>query len=97
MLRYFKRKNQEPDLPSVVPSLSPKEVEKVNECVNRAKDWEQEEDSTSEKTKRVKYNDYSAKERAQIGKYAAENGPIVQVNIFRKSWVRIFQNRQRDD
>ena len=35
-------------------------------------------------TKRVKYNEYSAKERAQIGKYAAENGATCAVPHFPK-------------
>ena len=76
MLHYFKRKNPE-DLTTAVPSLSAKEVEKVNESVKK------ERESVS--AKRVKYNDYSASERAQIGKYAAENGPTRAVQHFSKT------------
>ena len=34
--------------------------------------------------KRMKYNKYSAKERVQIGKYAAENGATCAVRHFSK-------------
>ena len=69
MLRYFKKNPQDKLVVlSVVPSLSGSELQRVNEGVNHSIEQE-----ASEK-KRVKYNEYSAKERAQTGKYAAENG-----------------------
>ena len=43
----------------------------MNEEVKRT----MEQDGTSKKG-RGKYNDYTAEERAKIGKYAAENGPL---------------------
>ena len=63
MLRYFNRTNYPPTtLPLTVPSLTGKDVEKVNEGVKRS----MEEGSTR---KRVKYNNYSATERVRIGQY----------------------------
>ena len=77
MLRYFKRTNPLATLPSTVPSLMGKDVEKVNEGAKRS----MEEGGTR---KRVKYNDYSATERARIGQHAAENGPARAVHHFSK-------------
>ena len=63
MLRYFKRTKYPPTtLLLTVPSLTGKDVEKVNEGVKRS----MEEGNTR---KRVKYNNYSAAERARIGQY----------------------------
>ena len=65
MYRYLKRRSPEdPTLPTMVHSLSAKDVEAVNDSVKRAKL------ETCEK-RRGQYNVYTAKERAQIGKYAA--------------------------
>lgn len=75
MFRYLKR--ERPACPAKVPSLSEEEVHRVNEDVKRT----MEQDETSKKG-RGKYNDYTAKERAQIGKYAAENGPARAVRHF---------------
>ena len=52
-------------------------MEKVNESVKKERE--------SVYAKRVKYNDYSASEKAQIGKYAAENGPTRAVQHFSKT------------
>ena len=51
----------------------------MNEEVKRT----MEQDGTSKKG-RGKYNDYTAEERAKIGKYAAENGPARAVRHFSK-------------
>ena len=79
LYRYLKRKISEEDrtLPAEVPSLSAKDVQRVNDDVKRAKL------ETPEKG-RGQYNVYTAKERAQIGKYAAENGPASAVRHFSK-------------
>ena len=52
-------------------------MEKVNEGAKRS----MEEGGTR---KRVKYNDYSATERARISQYAAENGSACAVCYFSK-------------
>ena len=77
MLHYFKRINPPATLPSTVPSLMGKDVEKVNEGVKCS----MEEGGTR---KHVKYNDYLATERARIGQYATENGPARAVCHFSK-------------
>ena len=71
--------------PSVVPTLSSKDVQRQCEAL-----MERE----ASEIKRVKYNDYTATERAQIGKYAAENGPACAVRHFsqvpgRKYYINI--------
>ena len=63
---------------SVVPFLSGNELQRVNEGVKHSMEQE------ASKKKRMKYNEYSAKERAQIGKYAAENGTTCAVQHFSK-------------
>ena len=77
MYCYLKRRSPEedPTSPTMVHSLSAKDVEAVNEARNLRKGREQ-------------YNVYTAKERAQIGKYAAENGPAAAVRHFSKSLSR---------
>ena len=79
LYRYLKRKISEEDrtLPAEVPSLSAKDVQRVNDDVKRAK-LEIPEKGLGQ------YNVYTAKERAQIGKYAAENGPASAVRHFSK-------------
>ena len=66
------RKNPQDKLvvSSVVPSLS---LQRVNEGVKHSMEQE------ASKKKCMKYNKYSGKERAQIGKYAAENGAACAV------------------
>ena len=80
MLCYFKRKNPHNKLVvlSVVPSLSGNKVQRVNEGVKHSMKQE-----ASDK-KCVKYNEYSAKERAQISKYAAEDRATCGVRHFSK-------------
>ena len=76
LFRYFYKKKKESDhnslplpLPSMVPSLSLKELEEVNQTV-AAKTTELQQASKP----RREYNDYTSEQRAMIGKYAAENG-----------------------
>ena len=80
MLHYFKRKNPQDKLvvPSVVPSPSGNDLLRVNEGVKHSMEQE------ASNKKGVKYNKYSAKERAQIGKYTAENGATCAVRHFSK-------------
>ena len=75
MFRYLKREH--PGCPAKVPSLSEEEVHRVNKDLKHSI----EQDETSKKG-HGKYNDYTAKERVQIGKYAAENGPARAVQHF---------------
>ena len=80
ILHYFKKKEathtdsnttHPVPLPSMVKSLSKKELEQVNETVAaKTLEWQR-----GPSTKRShSYNDYSLEQRAMIGKYAAENG-----------------------
>ena len=78
MLHYFKRTNPLATLPSTIPSLMGKDVDKVNKGVKRS----MEEGGAR---KRVKYNNYLATERARIGQYAAENARQVQFVTFKGS------------
>ena len=55
----------------MVTSLSKKELEQVNDSIYAKT---QEIQAAARKRCRQQYNDYSAEERAMIGKYAAENG-----------------------
>ena len=71
LLWYFS-----PSLPKKVPSLTEKEVTEANAGVMQAQ--KEAETGTSGRA-RGKYNKYTAEERAQIGKYAAEYGPAKAV------------------
>ena len=63
LLKYFS-----PSLPKQVLSLTEKEVEEATSGIRQAlKDAESKGCG--------KYNDFTVKERAQIGKYATEHGP----------------------
>ena len=44
---------------------------------------------------RGKYDDYTPEQRAQIGKYAAENGPTRAAKHFSQLWKR-FLNQVRE-
>ena len=72
-------------LPSMVSSLSKEELEQVNETV--ASKTKEVQAPTSGR-KRSQYNDYSAEERAKIGKYAAENGATKACRHFSKTLGR---------
>ena len=83
LLRYFKPVEKDP-LPQNVPSLSQAELQKVNTSVKRT--LALQETPEDSKQKRPKYNDYTPAERAQIGKYTVENGPIRASRHFTKLW-----------
>ena len=53
---------------------SKKETEQVNECMRQTVD-EEAKVSTKRSVTRSTYTDYTHEDRAQIGSYAAENGP----------------------
>ena len=91
MLCYFKRTNTPAtlSLPSTVPSLMGKDVEKGNEGVKHS----MEEVGTR---KCVKY-DYSAIERARIGQYAAENVPARAVRYFSKVLDRMVNTKKMNN
>ena len=74
VVKYFKRMPATPSLPTKLDSLSEAQLQKVNEHI-----WKTVGDGaiscgTLNKQCLHQYNKYSAKERADIGKYAAENG-----------------------
>ena len=79
MLRYFKRRPTGPPLPTEVNSLTKAEVQRANDEVKNVLASIEESSSSG---KRNKYNEYTAEERAKIGKYAAENGPARAVRHF---------------
>ena len=73
LYRFFQRKER-PVVPTLsmcgASSLSTKELERANDNVSRvlcSGDGE-----SAKLTPRTHYNDYTAKERAEIGKYAAD-------------------------
>ena len=73
LYRFFQRKER-PVVPTLsicgASSLSTKELERANDNVSHVlcpRDGE-----SAKSTPRAHYNDYTAKERAEIGKYAAE-------------------------
>lgn len=69
MLKYMKReKTAFPDK-KTCKSLTEIDLRQANEEVKKCL-----HDSSKKPTARVKYNDYTPEQRAQIGSYAAENG-----------------------
>ena len=75
--RYFPKERNSGSLPYAVSSMSRKQVLEVNKIV--AGVCKKKEAASSG---RGKYNEYTAEERARIGKYAAENGPARAVRHF---------------
>ena len=65
-------------MPTLVPSLSDKEVKEVNTSVKSL----QKKVTSRSPSKPIRYNDYTPEERASIGKYAAENGIASAVRHF---------------
>ena len=72
LFKFFKRQEKPFDLNSL---LSRKEVESADKSVVKALE------SAAERTVRGKYNYYASEQRAQIGKYAAENGTQRSVTL----------------
>ena len=83
LYRFFQRKER-PVVPTLsmcgASSLSKKELEGANDNVSRVLCGGDGE--SAKLTPRAHYNDYTAKERAEIGKYAAENGPTKAARCF---------------
>ena len=77
LLKYFKPQQNADSLPDrkSCPSLTEKELKSANDSVSKC---------NTKSTDRQKYNVYSAEERAQMGKYAAENGPTRASKHFSK-------------
>ena len=80
LLKYFKpqaNRNASPSLPDAksCPSLSKKELDSANKHVSKI---------ITKPTEHQKYSEYSAEEHAQIGRYAAENGPTRASRHFSK-------------
>ena len=80
------KKNEGLQLPSVSQCsskiLTPKDIRSANEsvvkCLNKP--------SVSKVLSREKYNAYTPEQRAQVGKYAAENGPARAARHFSTLW-----------
>jgi len=73
LLQYFKRKAKQNDKTQRYSFITKEETEKADEAVLKTLEvyWS----SLAQGKSRGKYNCYTGKQRAQIGKYAAENGP----------------------
>ena len=79
---YYKRQERQKE--TQCSFLSKEETEKVDEAV--AKMLEVSKQLSALGKSRGKYNCYSDKQRAQIGKYAAENGPTSAAKHFATLW-----------
>ena len=79
---YYKRKARQNE--TQCSFLSKEETEKADEVV--AKTLEVSKQSSALGKSRGKYNCYSDKQRAQIGKYAAENGSTSAAKHFAALW-----------
>ena len=81
LLRYFKLLQTTQSFPDCksYPSLSDKELKSANQNVAKCLAISMNRTDT-----RQSYNGYSAEEHAQIGKYAAENGPTRASKHFSK-------------
>ena len=97
LLKYLKReKDPLPDKENC-PLLTEKELKSAN---TKVKDCLKKESSkTRIPTTRGKYNGYKPEQRAQIGKYAGENGPTRAAKHFSKHMSRniTFPNQQQED
>ena len=84
LFKYFKRTPVTPSLPTKLDSLSEAQLQKVNEHIKKSVGDGAISCGTLNKQRRHQYNEYSAKERADIGKYAAENGATNACKHFTK-------------
>lgn len=77
LLKYIRKANEALPDKQTCPSLTEKDLKAANERVKKCLECEPDsrEGQPHTPTKRGKYNDYTPEQRAQIGKYAAENGP----------------------
>ena len=79
LLKFFKLKDKLHDS-TEASVLSKMEVKAANKQVSNALQ------SAAEKLSREKYNSYMPQQRAKIGKYTAENGPIKAAKHFTTIW-----------
>ena len=86
LFKYLKREKDSLPENQSCPSLTEKNLksanEKVKDCLKR------ESSKAQTPTTRGKYNDYTPEQRAQIGKYAAENGPTRAANHLDLGWAQ---------
>jgi len=84
LLQYFKRKAKQNDKTQRYSFLTKEETEKADEAV--LKTLEVSKQSSAQGKSRGKYNCYTGKQRAQIGKYAADNGLTRAAKHFAALW-----------
>ena len=88
LFKFFKR--QEKPSKAGDSLLTRKEVESADKAVAKALG------SASKQTIRGKYNSYTAEQRAEIGKYAAENGATNAAKRYTAAWgIRINESTAR--
>ena len=79
LYKYFRRVNKDEDDKKLPVLPVPKEIKMVDEAVAKAMEL-------SKSTDRGKYNTYSKRQRAQIGKYAADHSPTKAATHFSSLW-----------
>ena len=79
LYKYFRRVNKDEDDKKLPVLPVPKEIKMADEAVAKAMEL-------SKSTDRGKYNTYSKRQRAQIGKYAADHGPTKAATHFSLLW-----------
>ena len=77
LFKYFKRVSKKEDDTKYLPML--KEIKKADEEMTKATE-------AKAKLGRTNYNLYTPRQRAQIGQYAAENGPMKAAIHFSSLW-----------
>ena len=89
LLKYLERKRSE--LPDVRACSSTSLTGKDPKLANQAAEQYLHNDSATSvkpKEKRTKYNDYTPEQRAEIGRYVAENGPTRAAKYFSRVCIR---------
>ena len=92
ILKYFAKKDSSDNfrLPDVTVSfsttLSPKDIQSANECVKPLVKQLEVNKTAPNVSKREKHNGYSPEQRAEIGRYAAENGATRASRHFSTRW-----------
>ena len=79
LFKFFKRQDKPSEETSL---LSKNEVESADKAVAKAL----ESASKCETVRRGKYNCYTPEQRAEIGKYATENGATKAVKRYTSAW-----------
>lgn len=100
LLWYFKKKDSDTStskgfntiiLLATVKSLSEQELESVNDVIMTVSN------SRLAEGKQVKYIQYSAKEKRDIGKYASENGATKACRYYSKTFGKASQRQVQED